>query len=148
MQLQRPDPIFNMEVDVMRPAFSLEPKYRVTMFTREDWTRGPGTPPVVKGLLWFTCESRMMEGTGTGVYGQSLGRSLSISQGMQATVFQAEVYDILACVYGLQMNAMPEKYINTGSDSQAALKALQAAKQCLHWYKGAKRCSMISLPST
>ena len=45
------------------------------------------------------------------------------------------------------MNATPEKYVNTGSDSQVALNALQAAK-CLHWYKGAKRYWMISLPST
>ena len=60
---------------------------------------------------------------------------------MQATVFQAEVYDILACVYGLQMNATPEKYVNTGSDSQAALQALQAAKQCLHWY--IQRCQKV-----
>ena len=36
MQLQRSDPIFNMEVDAMRPAFNLEPKYRVTMFIREE----------------------------------------------------------------------------------------------------------------
>jgi len=55
-------------------------------------------PHVVKGLLWFTDESRTMEGTGTEVYEQSLRRSLSISQAMQATVFQAEVYDILAYV--------------------------------------------------
>ena len=32
--LQNSDPTFNMGVDVMRPAFNLEPKYRVTMFTR------------------------------------------------------------------------------------------------------------------
>jgi hypothetical protein len=64
MWLQRLDPIFNMEVDVMRPAFNLEPKYWVTMFTREEWTRGPGTPPVVKGLLWFTDESRQWRGLG------------------------------------------------------------------------------------
>ena len=36
MRLQQPDPIFNMGVDVMRPAFNFEPKYRVTMLTRED----------------------------------------------------------------------------------------------------------------
>jgi hypothetical protein len=70
----------------------------------------------------------MMEGSWTGVYGQSFGRSLSISHGMQVTVSQAEVYDILACVYELQMNARPEKYVNTGSDSQVTLNALQAVK--------------------
>jgi hypothetical protein len=58
MQLQWSDSIFNMGVNVMRPAFNLEPKYRVTMLTREEWTR-PRTPPVVKGLIWFTGGYRM-----------------------------------------------------------------------------------------
>jgi hypothetical protein len=58
LRLQRSDPIFNLGVDVMRPAFNFEPKYRVTMLTREEWTRGPGTPSEVKGLVWFTDESR------------------------------------------------------------------------------------------
>jgi hypothetical protein len=40
MQLQKLDPMFNMGVDVMRPAFNLEPKYRITMQTREKWNRG------------------------------------------------------------------------------------------------------------
>jgi len=62
MRLQRSDPIFNMGVDVMKPAFNLECKYRVTMQTKEAWTRGPATP-VVKSLVWFTDGSRMMEGT-------------------------------------------------------------------------------------
>jgi hypothetical protein len=58
-QLQQSDPIFNMGVYVMRPAFNLEPKYRVTMLTREHWTESTGAPPVVKGLVWFTDGSRM-----------------------------------------------------------------------------------------
>jgi hypothetical protein len=53
-RLQQSDPVFSMGVDVMRPAFNLEPKYKVTMFTREEWTKGPGAPPEVKGLVWFT----------------------------------------------------------------------------------------------
>ena len=32
----------------MRPAFNLEPKYRVTTLTKEEWTRGPATSPVEK----------------------------------------------------------------------------------------------------
>jgi len=79
-----------MEVDVMKPVFNLEPKYRVTMLIREKWTRDPGTPPAVKVFVWFTDKSRTAEGTGAEVYGQSLGKN--------ATVFQAEVYAILACV--------------------------------------------------
>jgi len=44
--------------DVMRPAFNFEPKYRVTMLTKEEWNRGPGTTPAVKGLVWYTDGSR------------------------------------------------------------------------------------------
>jgi hypothetical protein len=64
----------SMGVNVMRPVFNLEPKYRVTVLTREECTRLPGTPPAVKGLIWFTVGSRTMEGTG-----HSVGRRLSIS---------------------------------------------------------------------
>ena len=71
----------------MRSAFNLEPIYRVTMLTREELARGPGTPPVVKGLLWFTDGSRMKEGTGAGVCGQSVGWRVSTSLGKYATVF-------------------------------------------------------------
>ena len=77
-----------MGVDVMRPAFNLEPKYRVTMLTREDWTEGMGTLPGVKGLIWFTDGSKMREGTRAGVYGQSVGRRLSFLMGRFMTVFR------------------------------------------------------------
>ena len=70
----------------------------------------------------------MMEGTGAGVYGQSADRKLSISLGKHATVFQAEVYAILAHVYEIETQDWPEKYATICSDSQAALKALQTAK--------------------
>ena len=69
LSLQQSDPIFNIEADVMRTAFNLEPKYRVTMLTREGWTRWTETPPVFKGLVWFTDGSRTKEGTAAGVYG-------------------------------------------------------------------------------
>ena len=83
---------------------------------------------MVKGLVWFTGGSRTVEGTGAGVYGQSVNRRLSIPLRKHATVFQAEVYAILAYVHETETQDWPEKYISTCSDSQAALKALQAAK--------------------
>jgi hypothetical protein len=58
-----------MRVDTMRTVYNLEPKYRVIMLAREDWTRSPRTPPAVKGLVWFTDGSRTVEGTGTEVHG-------------------------------------------------------------------------------
>jgi hypothetical protein len=82
------------------------------MLTREEWTRRPGTSPVFKGLIWFTDGSRVKEGTGASVYGQSVGRKLSISLGKHAIVFQAEIYVILACAYEIQMIVRPEKYVS------------------------------------
>ena len=109
MLLQQSDPIFNMGVDVMRPVFNPEPRYRANMLIREEWTTGTGAPPAVKGLIWFTEGSKMREKTGTGVYGQSVGRRLSFSLGRYATVFQADIYAILACVYEIQLQNRPEK---------------------------------------
>jgi len=117
-----------MGVALMRPAFNLEPNYRVTMLTREKWTGGSATPLVIKGLVWFTDGSTMMGGTGAGVYGQFLGTRLSIPLGKHATVFQAEVYAILACVYEIETQRRPQKYVCICSDSQVALKELQAAE--------------------
>jgi len=50
--------MFNMGVEVMRPKFNFEPKCRVTMLTREEWTKGPRTSPAVKGLVWCRDGSR------------------------------------------------------------------------------------------
>jgi hypothetical protein len=55
-----------MGVDVMRPAYNFEPKYMVTMLTRDEWTKGTGTPPAVKGLCWFTDGSKMRGRPGLG----------------------------------------------------------------------------------
>jgi hypothetical protein len=62
MWLQQSDTIFNKSVHVRSPAFNLEPKCTVTMLIRVEWARGPGTPPIIKGLVWFT--------DGSVVYGQ------------------------------------------------------------------------------
>ena len=112
----------------MRPAFNFEPKYRVTMLTQEDWTKGTGTPPVVKRACLVY---RWVQDEG-GDRGWSLwaicGKRLSFSLGIYATVFQAEIYAILACVYEIQFQSRPEKYVSICSDSQVALKALQAIR--------------------
>jgi len=115
-------------VDVMRPAYNFEPLYRVTMLTREDLTKATGAPPIVKWLLWFTDGSKMKEGTGAGFSGQSVGRRPSFSLGRYATVFQAEIYAILACAYETQSQNRPENYVSICPDSLAALKALKAVR--------------------
>jgi hypothetical protein len=125
IRLQKSDPIFSMGNDIMRPIYNFEIRYKVNMLNREEWTKGPGSPPVVKGLVWYTDGSRTQEGrSGAGVYGQFSGRRLSISLGKHVTVFQADIYAILACVYEIQAYVGSEKYISICSDSQAALKAI------------------------
>jgi hypothetical protein len=37
VRLQQLDPIFNMRVDVMRPTYNFEPKYRVMALTAHDF---------------------------------------------------------------------------------------------------------------
>jgi len=54
----------------MKSVFNLDPNIVSLGVTREEWTRGPGTSPAVKGLVWFTDGSRTVVGTGAGVYGQ------------------------------------------------------------------------------
>jgi hypothetical protein len=76
VRLQQSDPIFNMRVDVMRPAYHFEPKYGVMVLTREDRTTGTRTPPIVKGHVWYIDGSRMWRGTGAGIYGQTIRRRL------------------------------------------------------------------------
>ena len=127
-RLQKYDPIFNIRVVVMKPVFNMEPKYRVTMLSIEEWTRGPGTPPAVKWLIWYTDGSRTAEGTGAGVYGQSANRSLNIPLGRHSTVFHAVVHAILACVQEIETQDRLEKHVSISSDSQEDLKALQASK--------------------
>ena len=65
-RFQQSDSIFNMGVDVMRPAYNSETHYRVTMLTREDWSEATGASPVVKGLVCFTVGFKLREGNGDG----------------------------------------------------------------------------------
>jgi ribonuclease HI len=112
----------------------------VTQF--EHWSISTGyvrlAPPEVKGLVWYTDGSKMKEGTGAGFFGQSVKRRLSFSLGRHTTVFQAEIFAILACVY--ETFNRSEKYISICSDSQAALKALKAvSERRLLWFASVRR---------
>jgi len=89
MWLQQSDPIFNVGVIVMRPAFNPEPKYRVTMLTGEDLTKGNGSPTAVKRAELVHRRVQDEGGAGAAVYGKSVGRMLSFTLGRYATVFQA-----------------------------------------------------------
>ena len=81
----------------------------------------------------------MKEGTGARVYGHSVGRRLSFSLGRYATLFQAEIYAILACAHAIQFQGRPEKHVSISSGSQVALKALQTFRTTSPLVHSAKR---------
>jgi len=95
------------------------------MLTRKDWTKATCTP-AVKGLAWYSDRSTTREGSGAGVYGQSVERRPSFSLDKYATVFQAEIYATLACAHEVQSQSRPERYASICCDSLATLKALKA----------------------
>jgi ribonuclease HI len=100
---------------------STEVKERVELYLCSP--SGPSWP-----VLGRTLPLPYLQSWAVHLYGQSSGSRLSISLRKYVTVFQAEIYAILACVYEIQAHARSEKYISICSDSQAALKALQAAE--------------------
>jgi hypothetical protein len=55
-------------------------------------------------------------------------RRLSLPLGRYTTVFQAEVFAILACAHDIKIHGTPEKNVSICSDSLAALKALGAVR--------------------
>jgi hypothetical protein len=84
------------------------------------WPEDLGLLQWSDSIVWYTDGSKMLVGAGARVYGQSWRMRLTISPGKFAT---------LACAYKIQMNAMPQKYVSICSDSQVALRDLQAAKR-------------------
>ena len=64
-----------------------------------------------------------------GVCWQSVGRRVRITLGKYTTIFQAEVYAVLAFVYEIQTQIRPEKYVSICYNSWAALKVLRASKR-------------------
>jgi hypothetical protein len=127
-----------MRMDVMRPTYNFELKYRVVALTREDWTSGTGTPPSVKGHVCFTDGSQMRVGTVVGVYGQLKGRGLSFPLGRNATVFQAEVFAILACAHDIQSHGTPEKHVSALTVWRPS-RLCGLLEQCPHWFANVRR---------
>jgi hypothetical protein len=77
-------------------------------------------------------------GTRTGVYGQSIRRRLSFSLGKYATVFQAEVFAILASAHDIKVHTIPEKHVFALTVYQPR-KLLEMPEQRPHWFVNARR---------
>ncbi|KAJ8942344.1 hypothetical protein NQ318_011294 [Aromia moschata] len=65
---------------------------------------------------------------GAGVYGKTTRTKLSFALGSYASVFQAEIYAILACGMEILKTAPKRTTIQICTDSQAALMAIESSK--------------------
>ena len=110
------------------------------------WTRGPGTPPAVKGLVWFSDGSTMMEGTGAGVYGQSADRRVSISRKTCYSLSGWGICDISPRLWKMKLRTSQRNMLVFALIFRQLWKHFRLPKQHLLWYESARRRCMISLP--
>lgn len=129
-------------------AYNIWPKFRVIVLNREERTTGLRPLPIVKGLVWFTAQSKTQEGNEAEVHGRSFGRRLSISIGRYTTVFQDDIYAIFTYVYEIQTIARSDKYTSICYFSQAALRTLRPANTTPHLNDNTKGRWMALLLTT
>ncbi|KAJ8959714.1 hypothetical protein NQ318_021908 [Aromia moschata] len=72
--------------------------------------------------------SKIGDKAGAGVYGKTTRTKLSFALGSYASVFQAEIYAILACGMEILKTAPKRRTIQICTDSQAALMAIESSK--------------------
>ncbi|VEN63066.1 unnamed protein product, partial [Callosobruchus maculatus] len=98
----------------------------ILLAVQEEWESRERQLIEGGGQVWYTDGSLAREGSGSGVYGPRT--RLPFPLGGHTTVFQAEVYAILACVNRIREIDGSRRRITICSDSQAAIKALSAWK--------------------
>jgi hypothetical protein len=88
--------MFNMDVDVIRLAHNFEPKYRVTYLTKEEWTKRTWNSSCSYGARLVYISVQDTEGNRGRNLWAIFGKKGQHLLRKNATVFQAEIYAILA----------------------------------------------------
>ena len=120
-------PLFLAPKDDLIPTVSFGRKFDVRFPLREQWSN----PECMQGGLtdiFFTDGSKTEIGSGAGWYLNDSNK-YHYAMGGMATVFQTEVFAILKVAEWIIERRWSGKQIGVFSDSQAALKALENAKQ-------------------
>jgi hypothetical protein len=84
------------------------------------WLKESGPEDQLNGSFDSQMDPERRSGKGPESMG-NFWESLSISLWKYATVFQAEIYAILDCVYQIKTQVRPENYVSICCDIQAAL---------------------------
>ncbi|KAJ8946157.1 hypothetical protein NQ318_004408 [Aromia moschata] len=120
-------PVLLMLQDSVEPTICVSPKLGIQIPSWDDWDNKNNTI-CQNGIIWFTDGSKIGDKAGAGVYGKTTRIKLSFAFGSYASVFQAEIYAILA--YGMEIlkTAPKRRTIQICTDSQAALMAIESSK--------------------
>ena len=154
--IAKSDPLL-LRRDAMPPVLSFNKKYKILVPNREQWLQPDLSLFRPGGLIWYTDGSRTEAGSGAGIYGAQPKVKISFALGRCATVFQAELSAILACVQENLQRGYTGKHIYICSDSQAVLSALEMTrvnstlmldcKKALDELCGTNRVTLIWVPS-
>jgi ribonuclease HI len=112
--------LFDMSSDLMLPKINTEKPFE----TQLNWGEVNRTHSRENSITWYTDGSKTVNGTGAGIHGTHPEHSISLSLGVYATVFQAEIHAIEVCLRENLRRGYRGKNICIYSDSQAAIKAL------------------------
>ena len=95
-------PLSRMRSDKTLPQYIFDKNYAVSIPSKEDWNNQSVETP--DDIICFTDgpRHRGLGNSGASVYNQTTNQEQVLSLGKYSTVFQAEVYAILACVNSLQ----------------------------------------------
>ena len=109
--------------DLMPKQKSFGKKYKILLTNRSTWDNGG--PKLESGtIMWYTDGSVIDGGTGAGLVGPNCRRSIAL--GAFPTIFQAEIYAIMACARINIEKGMRGAKISVATDSQAAIGALSS----------------------
>ncbi|KAJ8961489.1 hypothetical protein NQ318_014737 [Aromia moschata] len=120
-------PVLLMLQDSVEPTICPSPKLGIQIPSRDDWDKINNTI-CQNGIIWFTDGSKIGDKAGAEVDGKTTRTRLSFALGSYASVFQAEIYVILACGMEILKTAPKRRTIQICTDSQAALMAIESSK--------------------
>jgi hypothetical protein len=100
-------------------------KFSVDFPAREGWSTECADLVAPNELIFFTDGSHSRGRTSAGVFSDILNVKESYTLGSHATVFQSELYAVLACSEYCILEGIVNKAISICSDSRAALLALK-----------------------
>jgi hypothetical protein len=91
------DPAFRMGQDKIKPRTANGTPFKVQIPQHKHWLSTRPMTLQSGGMIWHTDGCRLAGRSGAGVCGVRMGAKLPFSLGVPATMFYAEIFEILSC---------------------------------------------------